>query len=349
MPVKNISSLLGTLICTYGVLTLYNYIRTKKRMKTRLEHINQYENQGYVIANSSQISNRYNSIPLNQPVDYRGKELVRPYMEQLERKLGNDIRLARKNCSILQVQHSPEILKTGASGLYIGGENTSIIKYVNTNSSIIGHEVLHMASYMYDPTTKTNMHGFMQQKDKAIIATGLNEGYTELLNARLFNNGKVRSYKRLVRIVRLLEEFFPTPQTLSHYYFTCDLPACLQTLRQYCTNEELKEILYGLDKLYEYSYVPKSPAAISLEAKLAAKLYNIYARNFASQPAKVEAFKQKVCENRLAASAIENKKHAVQRTNPFKRIKTFFQNGFRKVKNFFVGNSQPTPQHAYTR
>ena len=353
MSVKMVRNLLASMIPItipiigiFGAINIYKHYKTNKKNKVRLQHINQYENQGYVISDSSQIVNRYNSIPINTPYNYNGRELVRPFMEELERKLGNDIRIARNNFSTLKVEKSKEILKTGAVGTYTGSEN--IIKYVDNNASILGHEMLHMASYMYDSVNDVHYHGFMQQKDKTIIGTGLNEGYTELLNSRLFTNGKITSYPRLVRIVKLLEEFFPNPQVVSHYYFTCDLPAFLQNLRRYCTQEEIKEILYGLDRLYEYNHIPSSPVAIKLETQLATKLYSIYQRNFVAEPAKVEAFRKKAGENKLTALALSGKKTNVTRTSPFTRIKNGIQNGFRKIKNFFTG-VQPTPQPAYSR
>ncbi len=355
MTVKMTKGLLASIfplvipiIGTFGVITLYKNSKIKKKVQKRLQHFNQYENQGYVITDSTQIMNRYNSIPANQPITYtRDKEIVRPFMEQFERALGNDARLARKNYSTLKLKHSKNLIKTGAVGTYDGTEN--IIKYVKNNATILGHEMLHMASYMYDSTSDTHFHGFMQQKGDAIIGTGLNEGYTELMNSRLFTNGKITSYKRLVRIVKLLEDFFPNPQIVSHYYFTCNFPAFAQNLSRYCTREELRDILFGLDKLYEYECSGSNPVAIKLETQLASKLYTIYERNFATDPAKVEAFKQKASENKLTGMVIAGKKMTATRTNPFTRIKNGISSGLRKIKNFFTGNQQPTPQPAYVR
>lgn len=354
MSVKFAKSFLSTIfplvipiVGIYGTITLYRQHKANKKIRTNLQHVNQYQQQGYIITNSTQIMNKYNTLPLNQPIDYRGKEIVRPYMEQFERALGNDIRIARNNFSTLRIEKSKEIAKTGAAGIYNGTEN--VIKYVKNNANIMGHEMLHMASYMYDNTLDTHYHGFMQQKGEAIIGRGLNEGYTELMNSRLFTNGKITAYKRLVRIVKLIEEFFPNPQMMSHYYFTCDLPAVLQNLRRYCTQEETNEILLGLDRLYEYEYVPGSPLAITLETQLASKLYNIYQRNFIAEPAKVQAFKQKAGENKLTAMVIAGKQMRATRTNPFTRIKSGIQNGFRKIKNFFTGTPSTNPQPAYAR
>lgn len=346
--IKNIISAVPSLVIPllglYGTIVIYENHKLKKNTKTRLQHLNQYERQGYCISNSSQIMNKYNTIPSYHNVSYVGKEIIKPYMEQLQRVLGPDIRIANHNFSTLKLEKTNSILKTGAHGVYEGTKN--IIQYVKNNSIILGHEVLHMASYMYDRNLNIHYHGFMQQKNKTILCTGLNEGYTELLNARIFNNGKVHAYPRLVRIVKLLEEFFPNPRLMAHYYFTCNLPAFLQNLRQYCTEEEIKEILHGLDRLYEYAYAPANPEAVILETQLASKLYTIYERNFAYDPAKVQAFKNKVGENKLSSIAINNQNYKLTKTNPFIKIKNSIQKGFRKIKNYFAG---PQPQPAYTR
>ena len=121
--------------------------------------------QNYIISNATEIINKYNTIPTNYVVDYRGKEIVRPYMEQLVNSLGNDIRIAKKNFSTLRVEHSKKLDITGAVGTYNGSEN--VIKYVKNTASILGHEMLHMASYMYNEQTDTHHHGFMQQKGEA--------------------------------------------------------------------------------------------------------------------------------------------------------------------------------------
>lgn len=331
------------LISAHGIITLYQRNKINKNKQQRLQHLNPYEQQNYIISNATEIANKYNSIPTNYQIDYRGKEIVRPYMEQLVNNLGNDIRLAKKNFSTLRVEQSKKLEITGAIGTYNGSEN--IIKYVKNTSSILGHEMLHMASYMYNEQTDTYHNGFMQQKGQAKIAYGLNEGYTELLTSRMFNNGKVSGYPRLVRIVKLLEDFFPNPQIVSHYYFTCNLPAFIHNLERYCTKTEIKEILLGLDELYEYEYTASNPIAAIKETQLATKIYSIYERNFATNQQRVKAFQTKASENKLTAVAISGKKFKLQRTNPFTRIKTGFQNGLRKVKNLFTG----TPQPAYAR
>ena len=342
-----ISISLIPLISAYGFITLYQRKKINKNKQMRLQHLNPYEQQNYIISNATEIINKYNSIPTNYVVDYRGKEIVQPYMEQLVNSLGNDIRLAKKNFSTLRVEHSKKLDITGAVGTYNGSEN--VIKYVKNTASILGHEMLHMASYMYNEQTDTHHHGFMQQKGEAKIGFGLNEGYTELLASRMFNNGKVSGYPRLVRIVKLLEDFFPNPQTVSHYYFTCNLPAFIHNLERYCTRTEINEILFGLDELYDYEYTMSNPLAAIKETQLATKIYSIYERNFATEQTRVKSFQTKASENKLTALAISGKKFSLQRNNPFRRIKTGIQNGFRKVKNFFTGNATPTPQPAYTR
>ena len=331
-------------IGVYGAITLYTKNKIDKKMNLNLQHLNPYEQQRYYISNSSDIANKYNTIPIYTHIDYTGKELVRPYMEQLVKHFGSDIRLASKNFSTLKLEKTKDVGMTGATGTYNGCKN--IIKYVKDYPTLLGHEMLHMASYMYNEQTKVHHNGFMQTRGEAIIGRGLNEGYTELLTGRLFNNGVTTTYPRLVRIVKLLEEFFPNPQMMSHYYFTCDLPAFIHHLSKYCSVKEAKEIVMGLDELFHYEYTLDSPVAAIKEVQLSTKIYTIYERNFSTQPAKVKEFKTKAGENKLTALAISGRNFKLQRQNTFTTIKTGVKNCFTKVKNIFKGK---TPQPAYTR
>ncbi len=345
------NSMLIPIIGIFGGIVIFKHNMTRRKIQKNLQRMNTYQSQGYIIANESQIRNQYNTIPVNVPVDYRGKELIRTYTEQLTRALGPEIRLARKNISTLRIQQDRKILSTGAVGIYDATNN--IIKYTEEKASILGHETLHMASYMYEPSTDTHLTGFAQQKGNAKIGVGLNEGYTELLTARMFNHGKVTSYKRLVRIVKLIEKFFPSMGDLSHNYFTCNLPAVIRTLQNYCSRAEIMEIIFGLDKLYEYEYLPGSPVAIIEETKLATKLYDIYERNFGTDAVKMANFKSQVNENKLTGMIISGRRMRVTRTTPFTTIKNGIQTSFRKIKSFFTTAPKPrpvtSPSIAYSR
>jgi hypothetical protein len=66
-----------------------------------------------------------------------------------------------------------------------------------------------MASSISDEVNDINYSGFKQVDDNNIIGNALNEGYTELLNARFYEvNYDEIAYIEEVRMARMLELFF---------------------------------------------------------------------------------------------------------------------------------------------
>ncbi len=342
-----IGSSLISFLGIFGSISIGQHIGTLLARKTTLKHLSPYEGNGYVIADLNEIKNQYNSIRRVSNPDYTGKEKIKKYMQALKKHVGTDIKLAEGHISTLTLQKKKSMAFTGTAGEYDGGKNT--ISYISEDATIMSHELLHMASFMQDSKTGSHYYGFMQYRNKAEIGRGLNEGYTELLSGRIFHGGKTNSYARLVRIAKLIEEFFPTPKDMEHAYFTCNLPQLVRTMETYCTREEVMNIILGMDEIYAYEKVIGSPIPIIKETQIAKKLYELYARHYASEPAKVEAFKKKASENKLVGMTIAGKKMKLTRQNPFTRIKNGIQHGFRKVKSFFTGQPAPAPAPAYCR
>ena len=89
---------------------------------------------------------------------------------------------------------------TMQAGNYNPYNNT--ITLFHKKKDILSHEFLHMAS-----TRDKYRCGFhLQTRFNQEIGRGLNEGYTELLNKRIFNS-KSFSYFHNVKIARLIEIF----------------------------------------------------------------------------------------------------------------------------------------------
>ena len=87
-------------------------------------------------------------------------------------------------------------------GIYLPKENTIDIYKIFDKNSVLSHEFLHMAS-----TLKNQTSGFYTKLDSCWIGNGLDEGYTELLNQRIFNTKKI-SYTYNIEIIKILELFF---------------------------------------------------------------------------------------------------------------------------------------------
>lgn len=84
--------------------------------------------------------------------------------------------------------------------------------------------------------------------ENAEIGRGLNEGYTELLNKRIWKYQKT-SYRQNVKIVRLIETFFDDPKEMENAFFNNDIDKVFIQFLKYGTKEEFFQIMTNLDNL----------------------------------------------------------------------------------------------------
>lgn len=155
-------------------------------------------------------------------------------------------------------------------GIYIPKENTIDIYKVFDKKNVLTHEFLHMAS-----TGKNQTSGFCTNLDDIWIGNGLDEGYTELLNKKIFKNKKI-SYIYNVEIVELLELFFDKPKDMEYAYFHNNIFIVYQTFLKYGTKEEFLSLLQILDNLIETN-IPIYKKVTVIKTKI--NLYTILKRS----------------------------------------------------------------------
>lgn len=161
---------------------------------------------------------------------------------------------------------------TPYSGTYSSFQNTINIYDDINNQDVLSHEFLHMASARDEDT-----FGFciITRFDDNEIGRGLNEGYTELLNHRIFNS-KHKSYYHNVKISRLFEIFFDNPKDMEYAYFHGDLDTVYRVFLNYGTKEEFFEIMNNLDNLATTN-IPIYNTITSVKTQL--KIYQIIKRS----------------------------------------------------------------------
>ena len=124
-----------------------------------------------------------------------------------------------------------------------------ITLYNNAEDITFYHELLHASSTYYNKEKQERFSGFNHQSipNKLNIGLGFNEGYTQLLTERLFNDGNSsNSYENEVFYVRLIEELVGADK-LSELYFKSNLNALISELSKYNSQESIYQFMDNMD------------------------------------------------------------------------------------------------------
>ena len=139
------------------------------------------------------------------------------------------------------------------SGTYNSTQNAINI-YFDKNKSVLAHELLHAAS----TDSEYNRVGFSIIFEKVgMVGKGLNEGYTELLNQRLFNHQcnsyLCNSYLYLTLLAEQLEDFYENKEDMMTDYFNANIFNLIGELLKSMTLEEAIDIIVDMDVFLEYN------------------------------------------------------------------------------------------------
>lgn len=193
--------------------------------------------------------------------------------------LENDIKEFINNLLNLQI----------ASGSYLYSNNT--INLYFTRKSTLSHEFLHMASAI--DLLHCGFRYSTYDNQWIEIGRGINEGYTELLNHRIFKS-KSLSYYHNVKIARLFETFFDDRQDMENAYFHGDIESLYKVFCEYGTKEEFFKIMNNLDNLAT-TKIPIYNTITSVQTQL--KLYDVIKRS--KDKEKISTFETILDENPL--------------------------------------------------
>lgn len=186
------------------------------------------------------------------------------------RNLGNNIQTLKihkenKNKLIMLLKNDVTV------GKYRLNKNEIFI--FNNRKSTINHELLHVSSSnpFYNAVGFNIIFDENNDLKYNEIGRGLNEGYTELLNNRIFNN-RSYSYILLNKISYLIELLFESKDEMKDYYFNNDIEGIIYELNKYINDDEIIDLLFDIDELY---YCKN----ILLYLKIKKKLLKIYEQN----------------------------------------------------------------------
>lgn len=215
--------------------------------------------------------------------DTLGIELIR-FRKKLYKKFKSDnLKLLNFNIKTLKIKIkyiAPEILLLKfASGKYYIKRNE--IKVLNSlKKESLSHELLHMASSIYDPRYNIAFCGFQQINfnKKKTVGKGLNEGYTDLLNKRYFNDRTKYSsyaYDLCMFFSEKLEQIVEKNK-MEQFYLNADLFGLFKYLNNFDVGENIVSFFVILDILVDnisFSKIKKYEKACELIECYLAKWY----------------------------------------------------------------------------
>src|SRR5574344_451985 len=151
----------------------------------------------------------------------------------------NTLKIIKRN-NFKNVFKSTKIL-----GLYNVKKNNII--YAKYDSSTIFHELLHLSSSInIGKYTYSGFHQYQIGNDFFTIGRVINEGYTSLLEQRLFNSNVEHSYIFEINIASILETIIGE-EKMEQYYFTANLNQLIMDLEEYDTEENILKFLKNVD------------------------------------------------------------------------------------------------------
>ncbi len=156
--------------------------------------------------------------------------------------LGNLIR----NIKTLEILHEKPINNSiifRSLGCYYCNKNIIYLPPLGIINTL-SHEFLHAASSFYKDDL--SISGFSIGNKYGKYFSGLNEGYTEVLNSRIFgfeNNGYTSCYK----ICLLIELLFDNYHDMEQAYFCNNTDLLIETFLKYGTKDEFVYIIEYLD------------------------------------------------------------------------------------------------------
>lgn len=276
---KYIGSFCGLYITIYIFDSLTD---TKKDLKTlkinREKHI-----IAYGLIDEFQISKPLaEKYPLNEETYPKEIENIvirfKTYMGENINNLDLE-RLNNLNITYIKNLHDLKMhfkLLTQNDGTYSPQTNTISIYKLFNKESVLSHEFLHLISTGKNQTSGFYTPLYNEEEDYYLwIGDGLDEGYTELLNIRIFGDKK-NAYPYNTEIIKFLEILFDNPKEMEYAYFTNNIFIIYQTFLKYGTKEEFLSLLQTLDNLIETN-IPIYKTIITIKTKL--NIYNIIKRS----------------------------------------------------------------------
>ena len=197
---------------------------------------------------------KYNSIELNKIDNDEFKKTILEFSKVLADNFPEEALINfYNNLNELKVNNNKLIALMGAGGCYKATSNSIAL----FDFEAIYHELFHMSSRLYNKDDGVSYVGFKQRNTKLSkinynpIGTGLNEGYTELLTHRYFDNNLYNSYQFETDIAWRLELIIGADK-MTEYYLKGNLSGLIDELKEYMPEDDIIKFLTRLDLINSY-------------------------------------------------------------------------------------------------
>lgn len=187
-----------------------------------------------------------------------GKDLIK-FRKKLYKKINSkNLTLLNNNISSLKVKIkylAPEILLLNLTVGSYNIQKNKIKVFKSYEKETINHELLHMATTFYDKKLKIGFCGFEQILfcKRELFGKGLNEGYTELISKRYFNENNdfvIDGYEVCMFYAEKLEKIVGKNR-MELFYFNANLMGLYKYLTKFDESSNIFTFIAILDNIID--------------------------------------------------------------------------------------------------
>ena len=172
------------------------------------------------------------------------KNQVENFTNTFESNFGEqENRNFKRNLASLYIKKNTDLTHPDATGEYSVLKNTIFIKK-NVGLTLY-HELFHTAANINENS------GFERQENNLVYYRGINEGYTDLMTSKYFDDGKSRpGYFAETTICAMLDEIVGK-DIMEKLYLNSNVEGLLNELYKYFGDDKALELLEILDSIYD--------------------------------------------------------------------------------------------------
>jgi len=140
----------------------------------------------------------------------------------------------------------------GDDSILDGEYNVIENKITIYNMSSVYHELFHLASTRLERDFSFSGFSILNRNEAKDVTNYFNEGYTQLLTNRYFNNGR-DAYEDQVDIAEEVEKIIGK-EKMEELYFSADMDGLISEFEQYESRENISKFFTNVEFLSEFMY-----------------------------------------------------------------------------------------------